>query len=79
MKGRFSGRIGLKVLKDGNPYLVMSSHVITEAITARSFPLARWPHTERLADGWNVHAEIWGGNEKVSSKNNYTNRGPDLL
>jgi hypothetical protein len=35
-KDKYSGRIGLKVAKEGDPYVLMSTHVITEAILAQS-------------------------------------------
>lgn len=35
-KERFSGSVGLKVLKDFNQYLLMSTHVIIEVILAKS-------------------------------------------
>lgn len=73
---RFSGRIGLKVTKNGDPYILMPSHVITEAILAKShreaiFGKAR-DRTERLEGNWNDHAEVWAGNEKVSCRNRCT-------
>lgn len=71
IKDRFAGRIGLKVTKrgEGDTYLIMSTHVITEAILAKS-PLSeflgRRDRFEKLDDDWNEHVEIWAGNEKVS-------------
>ena len=65
---RFSGRIGLKVAsKEGEPYLLMSSHVITEAITNKSFLGMSRDVIKRLRDDWNEHVEIWAGNTKVST------------
>ncbi|KAL1606342.1 hypothetical protein SLS60_003744 [Paraconiothyrium brasiliense] len=71
-KERFAGRIGLKVAKHGDPspYLVMSTHVITEAILAKSQLsefLGRRDRFEKLDDDWNDHVEIWAGNERVSN------------
>jgi hypothetical protein len=62
---KFTGRIGLRLEKDGQPYLVMSSHIITEAILGKSFfGLSRDP-VKRLREDWNKNAEIWAGNAKV--------------
>jgi hypothetical protein len=62
---KFAGRIGLKVERNGQPYLVMSSHIITEAILSKSFfGLSRDP-MKRLREDWNKNAEIWAGNAKV--------------
>jgi hypothetical protein len=70
---RFAGRIGLRVEKDGLPYLVMSSHIITEAILSKSFfGLSRDP-VKRLREDWNKNAEIWAGNAKVRAM--YHNHG----
>jgi meiosis-specific transcription factor NDT80 len=64
-RDKFAGRIGLRVAKDSQPYLVMSTHTITEAILSKSFfGLNREP-MKRLQDDWNKHAEIWAGNVKV--------------
>jgi hypothetical protein len=70
-KDRYSARIGLQVAKLGQPYLVMSTHVITEAILAKSqrapfFPQRR-SRFNKLDDDWNKHVEIWAGNEKLGS------------
>lgn len=65
---KYTGRIGLSVAKDNVQYLIMSSHVITEAMLARSFFGRGRSHTERLRDDWNQHVDIWAGNEKVESK-----------
>jgi hypothetical protein len=62
---KFAGRVGLKVEKDGQSYLVMSSHIITDAILSKSFfGLSRDP-MKRLREDWNKNAEIWAGNAKV--------------
>ncbi|KAJ4290471.1 hypothetical protein N0V90_010688 [Kalmusia sp. IMI 367209] len=69
-KEKFAGRIGLKVTKCGDPYLIMSTHVITEAILAKSQMstlLGRRNHFEKLDDDWNEHVEIWAGNEKIGT------------
>ncbi|KAH8725783.1 hypothetical protein GQ44DRAFT_680492 [Phaeosphaeriaceae sp. PMI808] len=70
-KEKYSGRIGLKVMKAGNPYLLMSTHIITEAIMAKShrdtlFGRGR-NRFEKLDDDWNMHADIWAGNEKIGT------------
>jgi hypothetical protein len=67
-KEKYSGRIGLKVAKGSEPYVLMSTHVITEAILAKShrdraFDRDRF---EKLESDWNKCAEIWAGNERVS-------------
>ncbi|KAF1995536.1 hypothetical protein P154DRAFT_343151 [Amniculicola lignicola CBS 123094] len=70
-QGRFSGRIGLRTTcKDGNPYLLMSSHVITEALISRArrsvFSLK--PDADEILEGdWNNHVEIWAGNAKAGT------------
>jgi hypothetical protein len=68
-KEKFAGRIGAKVVKNGEPYLVMSSHVVTEAILAKSHRAALFGRNkdrfEKLDGDWNEHIEIWAGNEKV--------------
>ena len=69
-KEKFAGRIGLKVAKGDETYLLMSTHVITEAILSKSplsSILSRRDRFEKLDDDWNNHVEIWAGNEKVSS------------
>lgn len=46
----------------------MSTHVITEAILAKSQLsgfFGRRDHVEKLEDDWNEHVDIWAGNEKV--------------
>jgi hypothetical protein len=68
-KEKYSGRIGLKVVKGGDPYLVMSTHIITEAILAKShreqlFGRGRG-RFDKLDDDWNEHVDIWAGNEKI--------------
>jgi hypothetical protein len=69
-KEKFAGRIGAKVMKDGEPYLVMSSHVVTEAILAKSHRSVLFGRNkdqfEKLQGDWNAHVDIWAGNEKVS-------------
>lgn len=67
---KYAGRIGLRVAKDGSQFLLMSSHVITEAILSRSFLGAGRVHMERLKEDWNLYAEIWAANERVSSQAN---------
>jgi hypothetical protein len=62
---KFAGRIGLKVAKNGQPYLVMSSHIITEAILSKSFFGLNRDPMKRLQEDWNRNAEIWAGNANV--------------
>lgn len=68
-KDKYAGRIGLKVAKGEQTFLLMSTHVVTEAITARSRRNVlfgrRRERYEKLADNWNDHVEIWAGDEKV--------------
>jgi hypothetical protein len=66
---KFSGRIGLKVSRGNECYLVMSTHVITEAILARSyrdtiFGRAR-NRFKKLEDDWNEHVNIWASGTEV--------------
>ncbi|KAF2818114.1 hypothetical protein CC86DRAFT_309837 [Ophiobolus disseminans] len=64
---KFAGRIGLKVEKDDQLYLVMSSHVITEAILSKySFGSNRHP-VKRLEEDWNNNAVIFAGNVKIGT------------
>ncbi|PSN66423.1 hypothetical protein BS50DRAFT_635541 [Corynespora cassiicola Philippines] len=68
MKERFSGRIGLRVVKNSESYLLMSTHVITEAILSKSLVssvLRRGHRFEKLDEDWNKHVAIWAGNEKI--------------
>jgi hypothetical protein len=66
---KFSGRIGLKVFRDNQCYLVMSTHIITEAILARSYrdTILGRAHTRfrRLGGDWNEHVNIWASSTKV--------------
>lgn len=62
---KYTGRIGLKVAANDVHYLIMSSHVIAEAMLAKSiFSRSRVP-IERLQGDWNEFADIWAGNEIV--------------
>lgn len=63
---RYAGKIGLRVEKNGVPYLVMSSHVITEAILAKSLFASSAVPVERLRGDWNYQMELWAGNARVS-------------
>lgn len=69
-KEKFAGRVGLKVTKHGYPYLTMSTHVIIEAILAKSHIAEIFGRNrdcfEKLDDDWNERVEIWAGNEKVN-------------
>ncbi|KAH8624730.1 hypothetical protein IG631_20195 [Alternaria alternata] len=69
---KFSGRIGLKVSKFGIPLIVMSTHVITEAIIAKSHRdtlLGRKDEDRvaKLQGDWNARAEIWTGHGKIGT------------
>ncbi|KAH7095662.1 hypothetical protein FB567DRAFT_431951 [Paraphoma chrysanthemicola] len=64
---KFAGKIGLKVEKDGQPYLIMSTHVITEAILSKSFFGLNRDPLRRLHGDWNKNAEIWAGNAKIGT------------
>ncbi|KAH5032194.1 hypothetical protein HBH76_163270 [Parastagonospora nodorum] len=70
-KEKYAARIGLKVAKAGEPYLVMSTHVIAEAILARSYRTALFPRTrgsfDKLEEDWNKHVEIWAHNERIGT------------
>jgi hypothetical protein len=70
-KERYSGRIGLRLFRENQSYLLMSTHIITEAIMVKSHREAIFRRTrnyfEKLNDDWNEHVEIWAGNEKVCS------------
>lgn len=66
---KFSGRIGLKVSNSDHQCILMSTHVITEAILAKSrrellIGRNRDP-VIRLANDWNDQVQIWAGNEQV--------------
>ncbi|KAH6876043.1 hypothetical protein BKA58DRAFT_419428 [Alternaria rosae] len=67
---KFSGRVGLKVSRTGITMILMSTHVITEAILAKSYrdSILGRKHDERvqkLEDDWNEHVEIWAGGENI--------------
>ncbi|KAF2741813.1 hypothetical protein M011DRAFT_413785 [Sporormia fimetaria CBS 119925] len=69
---KFQGKIGLKVAKEDQAFLVMSTHVITEAILGkhkRGWPsiFRRSEAVEKLKENWNDHVEIWAGNSKVGT------------
>ncbi|KAF2024786.1 hypothetical protein EK21DRAFT_77950 [Setomelanomma holmii] len=70
-KEKYSGRIGLGITKDADTYLLMSTHVITEAIMVKShretiFGRSR-DRFQKLDDDWNQHVEIWAGNERLGT------------
>ncbi|EUC48838.1 hypothetical protein COCMIDRAFT_33704 [Bipolaris oryzae ATCC 44560] len=65
---KFEGRIGLKVAKNGQldqTYLVMSTHVITEAILSKTLISRTRNRIRRLQDDWNEHVEICAGGSKI--------------
>ncbi|KAF2825695.1 hypothetical protein CC86DRAFT_293828 [Ophiobolus disseminans] len=70
-KEKYSGRIGLKVTKGSDPCLIMSTHIITEAILAKSHRSAIFgrgrDRFEKLDIDWNEHVEVWAGNEKIGT------------
>jgi len=68
---KYTGRVGLKVAREGSPFVVMSTHIITEAILAKSsWEAVRslWSDTQltRLDHDWNDYIEIWASDQKVS-------------
>ncbi|CAN9276950.1 unnamed protein product [Alternaria alternata] len=70
IKERFSGRIGLKVTSGDVPLLVMSTHIITGAIVAKSrrdvmFGRKIEERLARLKNNWNDHVEIWVSDKKI--------------
>jgi hypothetical protein len=73
---KFSGRIGLKVLRDNQCYLLMSTHIITEAILVRSHRNSFFGRThhrfKKLEDDWNEHVGIWAGNTKVCEPSSFS-------
>ncbi|CAI9636997.1 unnamed protein product [Alternaria burnsii] len=70
---RFSGRVGLRVTRAGlEPLIVMSTHVITEAILAKShrdtiFSRGLDDRFKKLEDDWNEHVNIWAGEKKIGT------------
>jgi hypothetical protein len=66
---RYGGKIGIKVTRQGDPFLIMSTHVITEALLANSpwsmFTSRGKDPFEKIRGAWNEHVEIWAGNEKI--------------
>jgi hypothetical protein len=71
-KNKFAGRIGLKVQsRDGQTFLAVSSHVVTEAIMNRSALKTLFDRSnplDNLREDWNDHVEVWAGNEKVGMR-----------
>jgi hypothetical protein len=70
-KEKYAGRLGLKVTKDSEPYLLMSTHVITEAMLVKSHREAIFGRSrdrfEKLGDDWNKSVEVWAGNEIIGT------------
>jgi len=71
-RAKHSGRIGIKVVKDGTPFLVMPTHVITEAIMAKSMRnyvsgRSQSDRAQKLRRDWNKYADIWAGNGKIGT------------
>jgi hypothetical protein len=82
-KDKYAGRIGLHVARQGDPFLIMSTHVITEALLAKPHRnmLPRWgkgPAIEKLQGDWNEHVEIWAGNEKMGTVHHTYDVKPEL-
>jgi hypothetical protein len=78
-----SGRIGLKVFRESQCYLVMSTHIITEAMLTKSYRDRIFGRAhdrfKKLGDDWNEHVNIWASNTKVcisssSSRNRSLNK-----
>lgn len=66
-KDKFAGRIGLKVSRQGETRLLMSTHVITEAILGKSIlGFGMREPARRLQNNWNEQVEIRAGNSVVS-------------
>jgi hypothetical protein len=62
----YVGRIGLQVTKENQPYLIMATHVITQAMIHKdriSARLGRGP--KELPADWKEKVEIWAANEKA--------------
>jgi len=70
-KEKYAARIGLQVAKAGEPYLVMSTHVITQAILAKSHRISIFHRSRsrfgKLDDDWNEHVSIWADNERIGT------------
>jgi hypothetical protein len=69
---KYAGRIGLQVMREGDPFVVMSTHIITEAILAKSHRDAmlgrgRSDRLQKLSGEWNDHTEIYARDRKVST------------
>jgi hypothetical protein len=81
---KFSGRIGLQVTDNfsDDPFLVMSTHIITEAILARSHRDALLGRSrsrfEKLDGDWNELVDIWAGNEKIGTIEKSFDQEPEI-
>lgn len=65
---KYSGRIGLQIKKNGVPYLIMSTHVITQAMTHRDRLSARLGRgRNELPTDWMKRVEVIVRNKKVCS------------
>jgi hypothetical protein len=63
---KYSGRIGLQIKKNDVPYLIMSTHVITQAMTHRDRISARLGRgRNELPADWMKRVEVLVRNEKV--------------
>lgn len=81
-KEKYAGRIGLQVMKDNSPYLIMSTHIITEAIMAKSHRDAIFGRGrdsfQKLDADWNEHVEVWAGNEKIGRIEESCDKGAEI-
>jgi hypothetical protein len=73
LREKYAGRIGLKLSREDRLFIVMSTHIITEAILAKSrweamFSLRRDAEFKKLENDWNGYTEIWAGDRKVGTR-----------
>lgn len=68
---KYGGRIGLTVIKDGEPYLVMSNNIVEDATPANSSRETSFhrlcSRAETLQEDRNEHVNIWAGNERIGT------------
>jgi hypothetical protein len=77
LKEKYVGRIGLKLSREDRLFIVMSTHIITEAILGKShweamLNLRRDAELKKLKNDWNDHTRIWAGDQKVSTRHMLT-------
>ncbi|KAF9700133.1 hypothetical protein EKO04_002027 [Ascochyta lentis] len=58
-RDQYAGRFGLRVAREGGVFLIMSSHVICEAILGKSLD------RDKLRGDWNEQVELFAGNSKI--------------